>query len=352
MIGLYVHIPFCATKCAYCDFYSLKYNKTAVEDYVEEMCRRIKNTDFVFDTVYFGGGTPSIIGAESLSKILSNVKYKEKAEITVEVNPKSYKSDFFETLYKGGFNRISIGMQSAVDDELKMLTRNHKFCDVVRTVENARKAGFENISLDIMLGIQGQTLKSLKQTLDKSMELNPEHLSCYMLKIEEGTPYANMKLKLPDETKVSDMYLFVCDYLNNNGYSQYEISNFSKEGKQSRHNLLYWKCEDYLGVGPAAHSLIDGKRYYYPNDINYFLNGNKMVFEDFGGDLYDYVMLGLRLSEGIELSKLDGNIRFIKKAKKYCGFGYGKIENNRFSLNEKGFLVQNAILTDLLEEIE
>lgn len=352
MRGLYIHIPFCATKCDYCDFYSLKYNKQIVEIYVEEMRRKIKNLDYVFDTVYFGGGTPSIIGAQNLSNILSEVKYKDNAEITVEVNPKSYKSDFFDVLIKNGFNRISIGMQSAVYSELKALTRNHNFSDVKETVLKARGAGFENISLDIMIGIEGQTIVSLKETLDKAIALKPEHLSCYMLKIEEGTPFSEKNLDLPNEKEVSDMYLFLCDYLKQNDYEQYEISNFAKDNMKAKHNLLYWKCEEYLGLGPAAHSFIDGKRYYYPNDINYFIDGKEMIFEDTGGDLYDYIMLGLRLKDGINLLRLNCNKNLINKIYKYCENGFGSINNNHFSLNEKGFLVQNTILCDLLEELE
>lgn len=350
MIGLYVHVPFCAAKCAYCDFYSLNYNKETVEKFVEETCRRLKEINYIFDTVYFGGGTPSIIGADNLSKILSFVKYKENAEITVEVNPKSYKPSFFTDLYKNGFNRISIGMQSANDDELVSLTRNHRFSDVEETVIKAKKAGFKNISLDVMIGIEKQTLDSLKVTLDKAISLDVNHLSCYMLKIEEGTPYSKINLLLPDEEKVSDMYLFMCEYLENSGFSHYEISNFAKHNTMSEHNLIYWRCQDYLGIGPAAHSLIDSKRYYFPNDLNYFLEGKEMVFDQDGGDLYDYVMLGLRLKEGIDLNRVN-NEKFANKAIKFCKLGYSNIENNRFYLNNKGFLVQNTILSELLEEL-
>lgn len=352
MLGLYIHIPFCATKCAYCDFYSLKYNKETVEKYVEEVCRRLKKLDNIFDTVYFGGGTPSLVGAENLSKILSNVTYKQGAEITVEVNPKSFKSGFFEKLYKSGFNRVSIGAQSAIETELKTLTRKHSFSDVEKTVFAAKSAGFKNISIDVMVGISGQTLNSLKKTLDKCIALEPAHFSCYMLKIEESTPYADSELVFPNDEEVSEMYLFLCNYLKKHDYIQYEVSNFSKEGLSSTHNTLYWKCEEYLGVGPAAHSYLKGKRYYFPNDIEYFLEGKEMMFLEDGDELYDYVMLGLRLSEGIEMSRFENNIGFIEKFKKYCKAGYASICNGRMFLNEKGFLVQNIILNDLLEEIQ
>lgn len=354
MKGLYIHIPFCAVKCGYCDFYSINYNSNTVEEYVENLCSRLNNTDEVFDTVYFGGGTPSIIGAENAVKILSCAKYKENAEISIEVNPRSYKKGFFEELVRGGFNRVSIGMQSADDGELKLLTRKHTVKDVENAVNSAISAGFKNISLDLMLGIQGQTIDSLKKSLDFAIGLNITHLSCYMLQIEENTPFYNMELSLPDEKSVTEMYLFLCDYLKKNGFNQYEISNFAKEGYQSRHNLLYWNLDEYIGLGPSAHSFWDNKRYYYPNDINYFLSGNNWIYSADSGDTYDYIMLGLRLSKGINLERIKDFVTpdFKKKAQKYVSLGYGLITDGFFKLNEKGFLIQNTILTDLLEEIK
>ena len=349
MLGLYIHIPFCATKCEYCDFYSLNYNEDIVEKYVEVMCDKLKSIDKVFDTVYFGGGTPSLIGSKKLSKILECVKYKDGAEISLEVNPRSYKNDFFNEIYKAGFNRVSIGMQSACDNELKLLTRKHNYSDVEATVLLARKAGFDNISLDIMIGILEQTIESLNYTLRKAILLNPEHLSCYMLKLEEGTPYYYKELKLPSEDDVGDMYLHLCKVLEDNGYEHYEISNFSKPLKQSRHNLIYWHCDEYIGLGPAAHSFVDGKRFYFPNDLNYFLENNEMIFDEYGGDEFEKAMLGLRLSEGIDVSNFNENV--LQKINKYCKMGLAKIKDNRFILNDKGFLVQNTILVDLMEEL-
>ena len=353
MTGLYIHIPFCAKKCGYCDFYSINYNSDTVKNYVEFLIEKIKNINTVFDTVYFGGGTPSIIGAENLSRILSCVKYKDNAEITVEVNPKGYKKAFFDEIYNAGFNRISIGMQSADDDELKLLTRIHSAQDVKNTVSDAKEAGFENISLDLMIGIENQTLESLQKSLDFCLNLDIKHLSCYMLKIEENTPFYEQKLNLPDEDKTAEMYLYMCDYLNENGFEHYEISNFAKNGYESKHNLIYWQLGDYLGLGPSAHSFLNGKRYYYPNDISYFLGGNKYIYLSDGGDVYDYIMLGLRLKQGINTAKIKENVskKFFEKAKKYADLGYANLNNGSFSLNETGFLIQNTILTDLLEEI-
>ncbi len=348
MRGLYIHIPFCASKCDYCDFYSINYNSNVVEKYVEEVCERLKNLNYVFDTVYFGGGTPSIIGAEKLVKILNLVNYKQGAEITVEVNPKSYKQDFFDKIFEVGFNRVSIGMQSGNDAELLSLTRKHKFQDVEKTLNFARKAGFDNISLDVMIGIENQTFDSLDDTIEKCFSLNPEHISCYMLKIEENTPFFNAKLDLPDEETVTDMYLKLCEKMKNNGYHQYEICNFSKENKQSKHNLIYWECEEYLGIGPGAHSFIGGKRYYFPNDINYFLDKNEMIFDTDGGSNFEKTMLGLRLSKGVCLESFDK--KALEKIEKYVKLGFGIIDGNHFKLNPKGFLIQNTILIDLMEE--
>lgn len=356
MIGLYVHIPFCATKCAYCDFYSLKYNKEDVEKYVEELCRRLKNNDTVFDTVYFGGGTPSIIGADNLIKILSNIHYKKDAEITVEVNPKTFKNDFFIKIHNGGFNRISIGLQSTDSKELKFLTRNHKSNDVANAVELAKQAGFNNISLDLMIGLENQTNITIKNSIDFCLGLDITHLSCYMLKIEENTPFASMNLKLPSDDDVSNMYLFLCDYLESNGFEHYEISNFSKKGFKSKHNLIYWNCENYLGLGPAAHSYINGKRFYFPNDINYFLNGNNYIFSEYGGGLFDHLMLKLRLNTGIKFDFLKNNgfqlnNTFLKKLKLLEKNNLINIDNEGFALTNKGFLVQNSILCELTEDL-
>ena len=356
MFGLYVHIPFCATKCAYCDFYSLKYNKETVEKYVEEMCRRLKNINNVFDTVYFGGGTPSILGADNLIKILGNIHYKDNAEITVEVNPRTFKKEFFNKLYEGGFNRVSVGLQSANETELEKLTRNHKAIDVANAVNLAKQAGFKNISLDLMLGIENQTISSLKNSIDFCLNLDITHLSCYMLKIEKNTPFANMNLNLPSDDEVSNMYLFLCDYLENNGFEHYEISNFAKSCFESKHNLIYWKCENYLGLGPSAHSFVNGKRYYFPNDINYFLDKNEYIYSEDGGDLFDYIMLGLRLNSGIKFDYLNNNgfnldNKFKKKLELLEKNDLIKLDCNGFALTNKGFLVQNSIICELTEDL-
>ncbi len=356
MIGLYIHIPFCAKKCDYCDFYSLSYNTEIVRRYVDETCRRIKNLNKTFDTVYFGGGTPSMIGAENIAKILACVSKTDDAEVTVEVNPKSFKNNFFEGVFDAGVNRISIGVQSANDDELKRLTRTHNSSDVSTAILLARQAGFENISLDVMIGIENQTTESMLNTLEFCLKSKAPHISCYMLKIEEGTLFSSKKLNLPDEDVVSDMYLIMSDYLTSKGYTHYEISNFALPGYESKHNLIYWHCDEYVGIGPSAHSLISNKRYYFPNDINYYLDGFDMKYSEDGADLCDYIMLGLRLKEGISLSKaeklgLKEKNLFIKKLEKYKNNGLLECDRERVFLTTKGFLVQNAILVDLLEGI-
>lgn len=356
MIGLYIHIPFCAKKCDYCDFYSLNYNTETVRQYVDETCRRVKKLNHTFDTVYFGGGTPSLIGAENIAKILSCARKTQGAEVTVEVNPKSFKKNFFQEIFKAGVNRVSIGLQSANDKELKLLSRTHNSDDVRTAISLARQAGFENISLDVMIGIENQTAKSMLDTLEFCVENKATHVSCYMLKIEEGTPFSMRKLNLPDEDEVSDMYLIMSEYLAKNGYNHYEISNFALDGCESKHNLIYWHCDEYIGIGPSAHSLISNKRYYFPNDIKYYLDGFDMKYSEVGADLYDYIMLGLRLKEGISFSKaeklgLKNKEKFIKKLEKYKQNELLDFDEEVVFLTEKGFLLQNTILVDLLEEI-
>ncbi len=334
----------------------MSYDTKIVEKYVDETCRRIKKLNKVFDTVYFGGGTPSLIGAENIAKILGCVRKTDNAEVTLEVNPKSFKKGFFDEIHKAGVNRISIGLQSTDDDELKLLTRMHNQSDTENAIKLAKNAGFNNISLDVMIGTEGQTMKSMLDTLDFCVKSKATHISCYMLKIEEGTPFFHKNLNLPDEDVVSDMYLTMSEYLREKGYNHYEISNFALPGFESKHNLIYWHCDEYIGIGPSAHSLISGKRYYFPNDINYYLDGFDMKYSEVGADLYDYIMLGLRLKEGISLSiaeklGLKNKNDFIKKIELFRSNGLLEFDGEKVFLNEKGFLVQNSILVNLLEEI-
>lgn len=352
MKGLYIHIPFCKRKCGYCDFYSINFNSDLAVKYQNEIKNRLKNYTTVFDTVYFGGGTPSIIG-DGVADILSVVKTANNAEITAECNPDSATDLFLSTAVKAGVNRLSIGLQSANDDELKTLTRPHTARDVETAINKAREYGISNISLDVMMGYKGQTLNSLKSTLDFCIRMNVNHISAYMLKIEENTAFAKSQDIISKDDDLAKLYEFCCDYLEENGYCQYEISNFAKTGFECRHNLIYWNCEDYLGLGPAAHSFWQGKRYHFNRDISAFLEGDDMICDGDGGDFDEYVMLRLRLNSGLLFSDLESRgytlpRDFIPKCKTLSQNGFAEFDGTSLKLTKKGLLVQNSVLGFLL----
>ncbi len=372
-VGIYVHVPFCAQgKCPYCDFYSVKMSGEVgrevgcevQERYIESVERdlqaRAKDAcSREINTVYFGGGTPSLLG-EGLARLLfcvaENYKIEKGAEITFEANPKTIDYDTLLLLRKSGFNRISLGMQSAVQKELDALGRRHTKEDVKIAVENAKKAGFDNISLDLMLCVPGQTQKSMRESVDFAASLSPRHISAYILKVEKGTRYFDIKdtLNLPDDDAQADMYLAACEAIEEKGYNQYEISNFAEAGFESQHNLRYWNCDEYLGFGPAAHSFFAGRRFYYPRGLEEYIAGNPPVQDGDGGSLKEYIMLRLRLSTGIEdaemkrrfgvgLSFFDkGVIGSLEKS------GLIKYLPKRLSLTKKGFLVSNSIISELI----
>ncbi len=306
------------------------------------------------DTVYFGGGTPSLMTGAQLQKVVCAVKSSfivaEDSEITVECNPSSPGlQDFLQKAAQAGVNRISLGMQSAADNERKSLGRTGGRESVENAVRFAKKAGIENISLDIMIGVPGSSMLSLEKTLDFAVSLGVPHISAYMLKLEEGTHfYKNRhKLQLPDEDETADMYLFMSRFLKDRGFIHYEISNFCKEGYHSRHNMKYWQGAPYLGIGPAAHSFYNKKRFYFPRDISAFMNGEPAAYDGEGGDEEEEILLGLRTLDGVRLS--DKNDLFIKKARLFADSGFGKItEDNRFVLNAEGYLISNSIISELL----
>ena len=291
-LGLYIHIPFCLKKCNYCDFYSVSANEEIKRDYVKALIGEIKqwgdSLSRPIDTVYFGGGTPSLL-AEFFPDVMTAVKSSftlcENAEITMEMNPADNCKEILNFALKSGVNRLSIGAQSGDDTELKVLGRRHTAKQTVETVRLARELGFENISLDIMLALPNSNEKTLEKSLDFITDLEPEHISAYILKVEENTPFNKVydTLKLPDEDSTADQYLQMCKYLENKGYGHYEISNFSKSGFESRHNLKYWELKEYLGLGPSAHSFINGKRFYFERDLEKFIKGASPLPDGEGG---------------------------------------------------------------------
>ena len=359
-LGLYIHIPFCEKKCNYCDFYSAVYNKDTLSAYLDALKGEIKKWGGTIhrpiDTVYIGGGTPSLLGEEILSLvdcINTNFTVLPDAEITVESNPSS-SGEFLSFAKAAGVNRLSIGVQSGCDKTLKILGRTHTAADAVNTVQNARELGFDNISVDLMIALPHSNLQTLKGDIDFMLSLNPEHISAYILKVEQNTVFSKKydTLGLPDDDAAAEQYLYMCEALAKNGYNHYEISNFSREGYESRHNMKYWECRDYLGIGPAAHSCLDGKRFYYPRDLQGFVKEPKTISDGAGGDHAEQLMLGLRLSKGVNLDEIYGEIpqNIKKKITLLEKAGYIKVNLPHISLTNSGMLISNSIITELLED--
>lgn len=313
MLGIYVHIPFCIRKCNYCDFASYPAMLSRQDEYIDALIAEMKlHNGAHADTVYIGGGTPSALTGDNLTKLLAalneNFSLSFDTEFTVEVNPGTVDIVKARILKKYGVNRISIGSQTFCDSELEILGRIHTSRDTINTYELLRNCGFDNISLDLMYALPSQTLDSLNDSIDMIFNLNPEHVSCYGLKLEPGTPFhdmlANGKLKECDEDTFADMYEQICSRLKQNGYVHYEISNFAREGMQSRHNLKYWNCEDYIGLGLGAASCEDNHRYTHTTDFDDYVHGCALA-EDYhmtkSEAMSEFVILGLRvLNSGVD----------------------------------------------------
>ncbi len=374
-LGIYVHIPFCKSKCEYCDFYSLGggRDRRTTDDYLQALADHIKETGLLaqkyeVDTVYFGGGTPSFFGAENLEKILDEIhrhfQISMSAEITLEANPDSVSLPGLKRLLRAGFNRISIGVQSDDDQMLKRLGRPHSFSQAKQAMELARKAGFANISLDLMYGLPGQSLDAWKETVRHIVGLRPEHLSCYALKVEEGTPLWEYKdcVNIPNDDVQADMYLAASEILGNYGYEHYEISNFAKKGFESRHNLKYWTGGEYLGFGPTAASDFAGKRFTALRSLKGYISGiekheavlsecEDIPLRERAGE---YVMLRLRTNLGIEAREYEKQylLPFTpleRELKEFARQHLAYEEAGRWCLTEQGWLVSNQIILALIE---
>lgn len=356
-LGLYLHIPFCAQKCAYCDFYSLPataevktaYTKLLIRQITELRQRRAPR----YDTVYLGGGTPTELGDENLAALLSALRpdMTTGAEVTCEANPASALAPTLQMLASHGVNRLSMGLQSAVPAELAALGRRHTPREFSCAVRAARDAGIARVSADVMLGIPGQTEESLSQTLDFVLSHGIRHVSAYLLKIEPDTPFGKHPPILPDEEETCARYLQTCERLRAAGLERYEISNFALPGEESRHNLRYWQGLEYIGLGPAAHSFLDGKRYYYPRSLTEYLAHPTPVPDGAGGDAQEKLMLALRLADGVA----EEDLRALHPAKDprplidaLCGVGYLARKGDRVALTDTGCLVSNEIIARLL----
>lgn len=363
-IGLYIHIPFCVKKCNYCDFFSIKSTEAEMDLYTENLINSINDwskrlNGRCVDTVYFGGGTPSVMGTSRINRILSVVtkcfNVTENVEITIEVNPNSTDKLDFSSLRHNGINRISMGLQTSNNEELRLLGRSHTKADASYTIDRIHSSGISNISLDVMLGIPLQTFDSLSGTLDFCINSGATHISTYMLKIEENTPFYKNKDKytFADDDMQADLYEHTCKQLSSVDFRHYEISNFCKGDYVSRHNMKYWLLDDYVGIGPSAHSLLDGKRYYYPRSFQQFYNNN-LIFESEGHTVEEYIMLSLRTDKGFDFSKfkelfnLSPSDKFINEARNLEKLGLVYLDENSVSLTEKGYLVSNAIIMRFL----
>ena len=367
-LGIYVHIPFCKSKCEYCDFYSLggSRDRRTTDQYLQALADHIRETgrlapDYTVDTVYFGGGTPSFFGAENLEKILDELQkrfhFGADPEITLEANPDSAQDiSALRQLHDAGFDRLSLGMQSADDAELRRIGRVHTHAQTVRAVENARAAGFDNLSLDLIYGLPGQTMTRWQANLDAALALAPEHLSCYGLKVEEGTPLfaRRERFTLPDDDAQADMYLSAVGLLARQGYEQYEISNFCRPGRAARHNSRYWTLAEYLGFGPGAHSDFGGERFALARDLDAYLAGHIVYSECSAPSAREReterVMLALRTTRGVAADTLPEAARRILRNCEAHGLAH--LSGGFYALTPRGFLVSNAILVDLLETME
>lgn len=371
-VGLYVHIPFCLAKCRYCDFCSFPAATEATKDvYVAALCRQIaawgeKFPKITADTVYFGGGTPTTLSLSHWDAILQALRgafpISPDAEITTEINPATADGAYLRHLYALGLNRLSIGVQSAREDELRALGRLHDFPAAAETVRLGREAGFTNISADIMLGIPHQTRESLAATLDALTSLPLTHLSAYLLKVEPGTPFGKMaeagKLVLPDEDVQCDLYLDTVARLGAAGFAPYEISNFAKAGYESRHNLKYWIGAPYIGFGVAAHSDFGGRRFAAPTDIQRYLDGNYTAASRVIGEnerKNEYLMLRMRLVSGIDKADYahrfgeDFDAAYHTMLLPYirAGLLHDTAETIRFT--PEGMLLSNTVLAELTD---
>lgn len=367
MRGIYIHIPFCLRKCPYCDFYSVKFDEDTAERYTDALLRNIRSyKGIAADTVYLGGGTPSVLPVSCLERLMTGLHESfdidKNAEVTVEANPCTVTEQKLRDYLKMGINRISFGVQSADDNELKGLGRLHDAETAKKAIISAHSAGFENISADIMIGVMGQTEETMLRSADTLTSLPVSHISAYMLKIEQGTPYDTERVRnaVADDDTVSGSYLSLTERLESKGFCQYEISNYAKAGFKSRHNLKYWTGCEYIGFGPAAHSLYQGRRFYVPRDLGEYIASptqREVDEQEPYNEREEYIMLALRLTEGLGIKKLisfygeEGTGRLISLAEKYGRAGLCRVTADRVSLTPRGFLVSNSIIVEFLSAV-
>lgn len=375
-LGIYIHIPFCKQKCFYCDFCSFANKNEMQEKYVEAVINEIKNIThkekYTVTTIYFGGGTPSILNPEYIKNILQEIESSfeilDDAEITIEINPGTVNEEKLKKYKEYGINRLSIGLQSANDKILKKIGRIHDYKQFEETFFYARKCGFKNINVDLMIGLPTQAVEDVKQTLEKIIQKNPEHISVYSLIIEEGTIIEKLinenKLQLPDEETERIMYWTVVNELKENGYNQYEISNFSKKTYESKHNTNCWKQKQYVGLGTSAHSYLNKKRYSNTNNIEEYIKNiqenniskNITIHEEQTEEstMNEYMLLGLRMIQGININefkqkfKTDPTIKYKKILEKLQKENLIQITKTSIKLTKQGIDFGNIVWEEFI----
>ena len=377
-LGLYFHVPFCRAKCAYCDFYSFVPRDPAVQErYVNALLLHMQSykdgaRDYVADTVFIGGGTPTTLPPELLLRLIRGIKQNfhltKGAEFTVEANPATVDMGLLNRLRRAGVNRLSMGLQSANNDELSALSRIHRREDFEESFRAARRAKIDNINVDLMFGIPYQTKRSLLRTLRYVVHLAPEHISLYDLILEPGTPLARRQhtLPFPSEDEEADMYLTAVEFLAQNGYAQYEVSNFARPGYQCMHNQKYWNCEEYLGLGASAHSYFMDNRFSFVRDLNRYMTGleipaSRVKLTDANDTISpqerigEYIMLRFRLTAGLKDKEFARRFGFPfsqvygKKMQRYIDGGFATYNDGVYALTPQGMFVSNYILSDLLD---
>lgn len=375
MLGLYIHVPFCAQKCYYCDFNSYKINSNQKKEYLINIEREMKFykdefKDKCFDTVFFGGGTPSILTVDELKELVNNINenfnIKKDAEITIECNPGTINREKLEAIKKMGINRLSIGLQATQNYHLKSIGRIHTYEEFEKNYYDALDIGFKNINIDLMYALPNQKTQEWKDTLDKIIKLNPSHISAYSLILEEGTKlydmYQNKEFELLDEDTDINMYNYTIDILKRHGYNQYEISNYSKEDLECKHNIIYWKCDNYLGLGPGASGFIGDTRYSNIEDICEY---NKCIMQNIRpvseeieltkkDKIEEFIFMGLRMNEGINVDifkeRFDTDFYDIYQEvmDKLLKRELVRFDGKNISLTQKGREISNSVFIEFL----
>ena len=373
-LGIYIHIPFCASKCSYCDFYSLAGCDASMPEYHQALLRHMEESapsirQYEVDTVYFGGGTPSYYGADRIIDLFNALKLNGNvrldAEVTVEANPDSISLNALKLLREEGVNRLSLGIQATDNNLLKLIGRRHNFQQAQKAVFNARRAGFDNISVDLMYGLPSQTKSDWAESLARIVEMHPEHISCYGLKLEKGTPMYNEYKDspiLPSDDEQADMYCYAAEMLERYGYQHYEISNFCAPGFESRHNLKYWRLDDYMGFGPGAASCVGNLRYSFVRDLRRYISGvekNVSITDEYEvidplERAVEYLMLGMRTSRGISEAEYRARCQsywkpVLRTLEAFREKGWAVEEEGRWHFTVPGFLISNTLIGILLE---